>query len=353
MSKDILISFDSTGSMSPCIRQVRREVEKLVNDLFQFDDVRVGMVNHGDYCDGSDGYQALDFTSSKTKVIDFVNNSRNTSGGDADEFYEYVLQKAQAFSWQGEKRALVMIGDAEPHRVGYSYYGVTYRIDWKEEAQKLADMGVTIYPVQCLNHRTSNYFYEGLAKIGQAPKLELHQFADINRLLTAVFYKQVDDSKVTSYGEQLKASGQLNRNMANVLDLLLNSKNFLGGFGEVPTKTGRLEEVDPTRFQVLNVDDDISIRDFVTKSGATFKVGRGFYELTKRETVQEKKEVVLRNKAGDMFSGDEAREIIGIPYGVRGKVSPLDIGYDVFIQSTSYNRKLVGGTRFLYEVDKI
>jgi hypothetical protein len=62
---------------------------------------------------------------------------------------------------------------------------------------------------------------------------------------------------------------------------------------------------------------------------------------------------VLVNDAGDMFAGAKAREMIGVPLGTRGKVNTRDIpkGYKVFIQSTSPNRKLMGKTLFLYEVD--
>ena len=91
--------------------------------------------------------------------------------------------------------------------------------------------------------------------------------------------------------------------------------------------------------------------------GADFAPGRGFYELGKRVLVQEKKEVVLRDTVtGDMFSGDLARDLIGLPYGERGKISPQSVvhdgrRFDVFIQSTSYNRVLLPDTRFLYEVE--
>jgi hypothetical protein len=40
----------------------------------------------------------------------------------------------------------------------------------------------------------------------------------------------------------------------------------------------------------------------------------------------------------------------GVALDLSGKVHPkYGFDYDVFIQSTSANRKLIGGTRFLYE----
>lgn len=63
-------------------------------------------------------------------------------------------------------------------------------------------------------------------------------------------------------------------------------------------------------------------------------------------------EVLVDNVTGDMFTGDTARHMIGVPPGVRASASPTDIpGYTAFIQSQSHTRILMAGTRFLYEVD--
>lgn len=71
--------------------------------------------------------------------------------------------------------------------------------------------------------------------------------------------------------------------------------------------------------------------------------------------VQEHKEVILRNKrTGDMFTGAEARNFVGLPFGERGKIRPkLFDDYEVYIQSTSYNRKLIPNTKFLYENESV
>ena len=51
-----------------------------------------------------------------------------------------------------------------------------------------------------------------------------------------------------------------------------------------------------------------------------------------------------------MYTGGEARNFIGLPFGERGKIKPkLFDEYEVFIQSTSSNRKLMPETKFLYE----
>ena len=55
-----------------------------------------------------------------------------------------------------------------------------------------------------------------------------------------------------------------------------------------------------------------SIKDFITENSLIFKTGRGFYEFTKPEKISNKKEVVFVDKeTGDMFSGQEAFDMIG------------------------------------------
>ena len=141
----------------------------------------------------------------------------------------------------------------------------------------------------------------------------------------------------------------MNRNLANLFTELGSSAHSTW----IPKEASGLEPVPPYRFQVLHVDEVTDIKSFVQGTGATFKKGRGFYQLTKPETVQEMKEIVLVNRrSGDMFTGAEAREFIGLPFGERGKVRPkISEIYDVYVQSTSSNRKLIGGTTFLYEAE--
>jgi hypothetical protein len=356
MSVDIVFSMDSTGSMSPCIQEVRRKVTETITTLFNnVENLRIGLISHGDYCDEEKLINIQPLTNDINALINFIKTTPNTGGGDEDEAYEYVLHRAQEFEWNADNKALVLIGDCSPHPVGYRWGWTTNKLDWKSEAELLVENGIKIYPVQALNRVHNNAFYDTLAKISGTQKLPLNQFGDIISLLTAVTYLQQSTDKVQEYGDQLQSLGQMNRTTAQIFDLILGRTHYSTGVDRLITRsTGdahELKEVDPARFQVLHVDRDEDIKSFVNKTGALFRIGRGFYELTKPELVQERKEVVLRDKkTGDMWSGAVAREMIGLPYGMRGKVHPkYGFDYDVFIQSTSANRKLIGGTRFLYE----
>jgi hypothetical protein len=100
----------------------------------------------------------------------------------------------------------------------------------------------------------------------------------------------------------------------------------------------------------VRTQDPKTLQDFVEARGMTFQKGRSFYQLTKPEKVQSHKEVLLREvKTGAVYGGAQAREILGLPKGLDTKVKPADHGsWDVFVQSTSNNRKLMVGTILLY-----
>lgn len=342
---DIVISFDTTGSMSPCIAEVRRKVTEFCNELMS-DDTRVAIISHGDYCDEAQVMSVLDFTTDKQEVIKFIRNSPNTSGGDSDECYELALHQMKQLNWQSDQRIALLIGDANPHSTNYRWDGFKV-YDWILEAKELVNSGVILYPIQCLGRVSSNKFYNSLADISNVNKIELNQFKNIYPVIQAIAHKQ--RNTLDEYANQLQLTGQLDRNLVSIINGLSGkATKFNVSYADVD-----LQAVNPSRFQMLNVDNEVDIKSFVQSTGATFKVGRGFYQLSKSEMVQENKEVVLVNEAGDMFAGAKAREMIGVPLGTRGKVNTRDIpkGYKVFIQSTSPNRKLMGKTMFLYEVD--
>jgi len=111
-----------------------------------------------------------------------------------------------------------------------------------------------------------------------------------------------------------------------------------------------LREVESDRFRILHVPKKCTIKQFVMSNSLEFKCGRGFYEFTKPEIVSHKKEVVVVEKSsGAMFTGKDACRLIGAGSGMRIPPTIFET-WQVFVQSTSYGRNLMGGTDFLYEV---
>lgn len=92
-----------------------------------------------------------------------------------------------------------------------------------------------------------------------------------------------------------------------------------------------------------------AIRPFVELvTNAEYRTGSAYYQLTKPEKIQPQKEVLVRNrKSGRVYRGPDARKLLGLPdHEVR--VKPEDNAeFQIFVQSTSVNRKLVPGTKVL------
>lgn len=152
---DMVIAFDTTGSMAAYIDDVRHQVAEMIPRIFNDnEDLRLGIVAFGDFCDMinrdtfGDAYQCIPLTDNENDIIKFVKESKDTSGGDGDEFYELVLKKIIDESpWREDSsRAILLIADADPHEIGYTYrdYVVSNQIDWRIEAKKAADMKIKV-----------------------------------------------------------------------------------------------------------------------------------------------------------------------------------------------------------------
>jgi hypothetical protein len=152
---DMVIAFDTTGSMSAYIDAVRKEVADLVPRLFKDNqDLRLGIVAFGDYCDMNnahefgDAYQCLPITNNECAIVEFVREAKNTSGGDGDEFYELVIKKiVEETPWREDStRAVLLISDSKPHDLGYTYKDFVRgnQIDWRKEARKAARLNIKI-----------------------------------------------------------------------------------------------------------------------------------------------------------------------------------------------------------------
>ena len=97
-------------------------------------------------------------------------------------------------------------------------------------------------------------------------------------------------------------------------------------------------------------DKVTEIRPFIIEKLGNYKTGAAFYQLTKTETIQEYKKLIIRDKTSrKIFSGNGARQMIGLPNSGALKVVPGDHGnFDIFVQSTSVNRKLMPETEVIY-----
>jgi hypothetical protein len=95
------------------------------------------------------------------------------------------------------------------------------------------------------------------------------------------------------------------------------------------------------------VTADERIDKFVARvTGRPYQYGMSYYQFAKTELIQGQKEIAVE-VGDDVYAGRAARDILGLPdHHVRVKPDHKD-GCVIFIQSTSYTRKLIAGTRLL------
>lgn len=203
LGTNIVFSFDTTGSMHPCIADVRQKLKDLSKDMFQnIPGLRIGIIAHGDYCDNERCVVALDLTNDLEKILEFLHSTPNTSGGDADECYELALNTARALSWPESGGSLVLIGDADPH--GPDYPLNTNHLDWKVELQGLLEKGIKVFPMQCLAKYSKTGFWDEVAKLSQTPLLKLNDFKESADSLEAVAYASAGEEVYDHYAASPK-----------------------------------------------------------------------------------------------------------------------------------------------------
>lgn len=105
-----------------------------------------------------------------------------------------------------------------------------------------------------------------------------------------------------------------------------------------------LTPMTPGSYTINPVMQDVRIDEFTKKITGSYVIGRTYYEMTKRENIQARKDIaIFVDSDKQLYAGNAARDLLGLPKGTDVRVGPGDHpGYKVFVQSTSPNRKLIG-----------
>ena len=211
---DMIIAFDTTGSMFKFINDVKNHITQLIPQLFNDNpNLRLGIVAFGDYCDMKskedfgNAYQKIDLTDNQESLIKFVINARDTCGGDSDEFYELVIKKiVEETSWREDSiKSVLLIADCWPHSLGYSCYPFidNNQIDWRKEAKKAADKGIKFDTTTC---GSASWFKE-LSDITNGICIPFKKSGNTSEVIKAsnlakggvatmdAFYKSMEDNK--------------------------------------------------------------------------------------------------------------------------------------------------------------
>lgn len=199
---DMVIAFDTTGSMASYIGAVKKHVKELVPELLKANpNMKISIVAFGDYCDMvsptkfGKAYQVLDLTNDENKIIKFISEAKNTGGGDGDEFYELVIKKiTEETSWREDSvRSVLLIADYTPHCVGYSCspFVTNSQIDWRIEAKKSAALGIK-WDTLSINPYYSDWYKE-LSLITKGVHAPFKTDSKTNDLIRAAAYSRGGD----------------------------------------------------------------------------------------------------------------------------------------------------------------
>lgn len=122
-------------------------------------------------------------------------------------------------------------------------------------------------------------------------------------------------------------------------------------------QAAHLTPLDPKSYVLIPVVTDTAIKEFVEQATVKYQVGKAYYQLNSGRKpkgragviVQGNKSIIVVEKATNKaYGGDEARKLIGLPdHQVTVDPTKLNADFDVFVQSTSLNRKLFAGTKLL------
>lgn len=208
---DLIIAFDTTGSMSSYISSVKKQVISIISDMLNANPkLMIGIVAFGDYADmispeefGS-AYQCLGLTNDRDKLVDFIKLARSTGGGDSDEFYELVIRKiVSETKWRdGVTKSVLLIADARPHSIDYVHPNCIHKIDWVEEAQIALDEGV-IFDTVNINSLSSSWLKE-LSRITEGVNVPFKDANNTGNLLRATSYARGGDSTLMMFKELIK-----------------------------------------------------------------------------------------------------------------------------------------------------
>lgn len=110
-----------------------------------------------------------------------------------------------------------------------------------------------------------------------------------------------------------------------------------------------LDQLAPSQYNIIPVRKDNNIKTCVEEyTYKDYVKGSTYYQLTKKETIQSYKQICIKEKlTGKIYSGLNARTILGIPND-EVKINPVSHGkFDIFVQSISSNRKVFKDTQLL------
>ncbi|KAH3758226.1 Ubiquitinconjugating enzyme subfamily protein [Pelomyxa schiedti] len=222
---DVCFSFDTTGSMYCYLKEVRTQVEETARNLFKMiPQMRISIITHGDFCDDEKAINILDFTNRVEEVCRFIKDAPCTCGGDLPENYEFVLHKAYDLSWvPNHAKALVLIGDCEPHPPSYTDRG----FNWRNCVERLfRNKGVKIYGCHCSPSTRVTPFYVDISRRSGGVYFTLKDFSLVTHMFKAVCYREYSIEQLRRYASEVTSSEKMKESMKDMFDAMIADLQF-------------------------------------------------------------------------------------------------------------------------------
>lgn len=147
---DILFLIDKTGSMVDDLQNIKKGLNQIINSIKNFEDIRIAFALYGDKnVDKKEyGFDWFSFKNCETdyeKAKDFIKGITVTGGGDYPEsVYEGFFESLEQDFWKsGQKRMILLIGDAPPLEKPLTKYSISDVITKAKEDK----INMNFYPV--------------------------------------------------------------------------------------------------------------------------------------------------------------------------------------------------------------
>jgi Mg-chelatase subunit ChlD len=194
---DLVLGFDTTGSMRPWIQNVREKIDYLAQGLFRLMDIRIGLVGIGDHCDGNLMLQSYPFTDQLEELQRSIRAIRGTSGGDYPEafecFFKHLNEDPRWAPAPERATVLVLITDSVPHGVGGSGdAGCPAKVDARAEIARLLGRLRSFYLVNCGNQQATIAIQKTLVT-SENYFLQLDNFRRLTNLVMALCMDEVGE----------------------------------------------------------------------------------------------------------------------------------------------------------------
>jgi hypothetical protein len=328
---------DRSGSMNGLQQQVIKFVNRWLDDIRDMSN-RFGQTSYVNLIIYDD-------------VIDVV--FANVEANKAPEFTNYRPRNMTAL-FEAEEKGIDLLIQNTSGKTGNISYVVNHITDGQENAswggRKILKINeLTSRMVQLQNQ--GNWTFTFLLPPGDKSsfvnsyRLEAGNIPEWETTEQGIYEAEEKTSGgIFSYGAARSIGVSSVRNFYDVKVDLSNVKNL----SQVAKQNGLTNLVG--KYNCYDVIHEDEIRHYVeVVLNKNYNKGECFYQLTKEEKVQPTKDVLVMEKGKSaIYGGSEARHLIGLPDGQYAKVDPYNLSnLNIFIQSTSVNRKLVRGTKIL------